>query len=101
MYRFEALDDVQSTLQSLMERQPPLARMLPRQPGTKESRYMHLFAGDTVPPSDYVPRTNAATTPENTHDSARISVLESEVSSLKKEISELRQQLSAFQEQFK
>jgi uncharacterized protein YceH (UPF0502 family) len=101
MYRFEALDDVQSTLQRLMERQPPMARMLPRQPGTKESRYMHLFAGDTVPPSDYVPRTTADATPENTHDSARISVLESEVSSLKKEISELRQQLSAFQEQFK
>jgi uncharacterized protein len=101
MYRFEALDDVQSTLQRLMERQPPLARMLPRQPGTKESRYMHLFAGDTVPPSDYVPRTTADATPVNTHDSARISVLESEVSSLKKEIAELRQQLSAFQEQFK
>src|SRR5437764_9656394 len=50
MYRFETLDDVQSTLQRLMDRQPPLVRVLPRQPGTKESRYMHLLAGDTAPP---------------------------------------------------
>src|SRR5947207_14225459 len=50
MYRFEALDDVQSTVQRLMDREPPLVRVLPRQPGTKESRYMHLFSGDTFPP---------------------------------------------------
>src|SRR5437899_7174928 len=31
MYRFETLDDVQSALQRLMERQPPLVRILPRQ----------------------------------------------------------------------
>src|SRR5246127_4843439 len=37
MYRFEALDDVQSTIQRLSDRQPPLVRVLPRQPGTKES----------------------------------------------------------------
>src|SRR5205814_5306604 len=36
MYRFETLDDVESTLQKLMERQPSLVRVLPRQPGTKE-----------------------------------------------------------------
>src|SRR5438270_9214356 len=49
MYRFEALDDVQSTLQRLMEREPPLVRMLSRQPGTKESRYTHLFSGHYIP----------------------------------------------------
>src|SRR5262245_9001669 len=36
MYRFETLEDVQSGLQKLMERPSPLARILPRQPGTKE-----------------------------------------------------------------
>ena len=38
MYKFEALEDVQSTLQKLMQREPPLAKILPRQPGTKEAR---------------------------------------------------------------
>src|SRR5271168_4458325 len=46
MYHFEALDDVVSTLDRLAQREPPLAAILPRQPGTKESRYMHLFSGD-------------------------------------------------------
>src|ERR1700681_3176673 len=46
MYRFEALDDIVSTLDRLAQRQPPLARVLPRQPGTKESRYTHLFSGE-------------------------------------------------------
>src|SRR5438876_1279752 len=39
MHRFETLDDVQSGLQRLMEREPPLVAVLSRQPGTKESRY--------------------------------------------------------------
>ena len=48
LHRFETLDDVQSALQKLMQRDPPLAKVLPRQPGTKESRYAHLLAGDVV-----------------------------------------------------
>src|SRR5260221_2908603 len=36
MYHFEALDDIVSTLDRLAQRQPPLAQVLPRQPGTKE-----------------------------------------------------------------
>src|SRR5260370_4049757 len=46
MHRFEELSDVQSTLPRLIEREPPLVKMLPRQPGTKESRYAHLLAGE-------------------------------------------------------
>jgi uncharacterized protein len=45
MHRFEELTDVIAGLQKLMEREPSLAVMLPRQPGTKESRYAHLFSG--------------------------------------------------------
>src|SRR4030088_987692 len=45
MYHFEALEDVVSTLDRLSQREPPLAAILPRQPGTKESRYTHLFSG--------------------------------------------------------
>jgi len=46
MYHFETLDDVVSTLDRLAQREPPLTCILPRQPGTKESRYMHLFSGE-------------------------------------------------------
>ena len=43
MYRFEGLEDVHGALDRLSQRQPPLVAVLPRQPGTKESRYMQLF----------------------------------------------------------
>jgi hypothetical protein len=45
MHTFDELTDVIAGLQKLMERTPPLAAVLPRQPGTKESRYMHLLSG--------------------------------------------------------
>src|SRR5271166_4335691 len=49
MYAFEDLEAVHSALHLLMRREPPLVKILPRQPGTKESRYMHLFSGETIP----------------------------------------------------
>jgi uncharacterized protein YceH (UPF0502 family) len=97
MYRFETLDDVQSTIQRLSDRTPPLMRVLPRQPGTKESRYVHLFSEDTWPTETHTPHNISE--PRATSDS-RISILEAEVSSLRNEVAELRQQLAAFKTQF-
>jgi len=45
LHRFEEIADVLAGLQKLMEREPALAAVLPRQPGTKESRYAHLLSG--------------------------------------------------------
>jgi uncharacterized protein YceH (UPF0502 family) len=99
MYRFEALEDVQSTLQRLIDRNPPLVRGLTRQPGTKESRYMHLFSGDVALPSETeVPAEIPHKGDSRDH---RISLLEAEVSSLRKEVEELRQQFADFAQQFK
>lgn len=95
MHRFEALDEVQSTLQKLMQREPPLVKMLPRQPGTKEARYVHLLAGDVEGWEAPEPRA-VATSP----DSDRITHLEEEVAGLKNEIAELKQQLAEFRKQF-
>jgi uncharacterized protein YceH (UPF0502 family) len=88
MYRFEELSDVQSTLQRLMEREAPLVKMLPRQSGTKESRYAHLLAGD-------VEGYEAAPEPEAPGASSdnRVARLEREVSELRSEVAELKQQL--------
>src|SRR5213075_1601375 len=55
MHHFEALDDVQSALQKLAQRDPPLVNVLPRQPGTKESRWVHLMAGDVAVPESNQP----------------------------------------------
>lgn len=100
MYRFETLDDVQSGLQKLMDREPPLVRMLPRQPGTKESRYTHLFSGDYIPD---VTTSNLSTSSDLTGNGyeARLASLETTVSALKTEVEELRRQLAEFTGQFK
>jgi uncharacterized protein YceH (UPF0502 family) len=45
LHSFAEIADVLAGLQKLAERTPPLVAVLPRQPGTKESRYTHLFCG--------------------------------------------------------
>lgn len=101
MYRFEALEDVVSTLDRLAQREPALVRALARQPGTKEVRYMHLFSGE--PPEHLLqPTAGKAASPAagGESNSERIAALEQEVSRLRAELSEVQQQLSAFRKQF-
>ncbi|GAB4188465.1 MAG: YceH family protein [Wenzhouxiangellaceae bacterium] len=40
------LDSFKEVLQRLQEHEPPLVTILPRQPGQKEDRYMHLLCGE-------------------------------------------------------
>ena len=102
MYHFEALEDVVSTLDRLAQREPPLARILPRQPGTKESRYTHLFSGEPPASAEDVylvrPPTSASTGANST--SERVAALEEEVARLRRELSDVQQQLAAFRKQF-
>ena len=123
MYRFEDLGQVQSTLQRLAQREPPVVKVLPRQPGTKEARYAHLLSGDVQPPvqppvqNDVQPHAqNAAQmrAPEATRQTSathggaahvqindeRIARLENELSTLQNEVADLKQQLAAFRKQF-
>jgi uncharacterized protein YceH (UPF0502 family) len=100
MYAFEDLDAVHSALNLLMRREPPLVKVLPRQPGTKESRFMHLLGGDVAP------ETGLESTPEHTDNltsvgqAERITQLETEVSEIRRELETLREQFAAFQKQF-
>jgi uncharacterized protein YceH (UPF0502 family) len=97
MHRFEELSDVHSALQRLIQREPPLVQMLPRQPGTKEARYVHLLSGDVEiaePPAGEPAVTTASA------DDGRIVRLESEVDGLKAEIADLKKQLQDFRKQF-
>jgi uncharacterized protein YceH (UPF0502 family) len=98
MYRFDDLGVVESALHRLMEREPPLVKKLGRQPGTKESRYAHLLAGEKEAWS--APEETQIVTAADIQDELRISRLESEVQSLRSEVAELRQQLENFRKQF-
>jgi uncharacterized protein YceH (UPF0502 family) len=91
LHRFEALDDVQSALQKLMQREPALAQVLTRQPGTKESRYAHLFAGDALDAER--PPQAAAAVERNPAGAERITRLEENIAELRREVAELKDQL--------
>jgi hypothetical protein len=98
MHHFDDLSAVQSGLQHLMKREPPLVKALPRQPGTKEVRFVHLL-------SDDVERWESNSAGESevaaaSADAERIAKLEEEVSGLRKELSELKQQYALFRKQF-
>jgi len=98
MHHFDELSEVQSALQRLMTREPPLVKVLARQPGTKESRYMHLLAGDVEPAAALPVGGSAPAT--NRENVDKVSRLESEVAELRKEIADLKQQFAAFRKQF-
>ena len=84
MFRFEELDDVLGTLQRLMQRDPPLVKALPRQPGTKEIRYAHLLSGE-VEAAEVVETGVVAAS-----DDDRVARLEREVADLRREVAELK-----------
>lgn len=100
MHRFEDLTEVHSTLQRLMQRDPPLVRVLPRQPGTKEARYKHLLAGDAEDIAEVARAPSPAYVASNSVDAGRIDRLQNEVSELRREIADLKQQFASFQKQF-
>ena len=104
MHRFEEISEVLAGLQKLMEREPPLTVMLPRQPGTKESRYAHLLSGDVeewdAKPVPEPPLTPASADGEHLHLEKEVAALRSDVRDLQKEIADLRQQFAEFKRQF-
>ena len=98
MHRFEDLDAVQFSLQKLMQREPTLVAMLPRLPGTKESRYAHLLSGEIEAVELPLPR--MASPSSSSVDDERVSRLEEAVAAVQNEVSELKQQLAEFRKQF-
>jgi uncharacterized protein YceH (UPF0502 family) len=98
MHPFEDLSVVQSTLKHLMERNPPLVKLLPRQPGNKEARYAHLLSGDVEVRE--APPLKAMSVSSGSAEKARMTELETEISSLRKEIADLKGQFAEFRKQF-
>jgi len=98
LHRFEDLTDVQSTLQKLMSREEPLAKVLPRQPGTKEARYAHLLCGDK--PEWEAPVAVSEERVEGSVDDERMVRLEEEVAALRKEMADLKDEVLRFRRQF-
>jgi len=121
LHHFEHLDDVLMALGKLMKREPPLVAVLPRQPGTKESRYLELMSGEAAaaapiaaepvnaslqafrehvenaPPAKEM---DPAGAPRPGSEGGRVARLEAEVRDLRAEIETLKAQLAEFRKQF-
>jgi hypothetical protein len=87
MHEFEDLDAVHSALNLLMRREPPLVKILPRQPGTKESRYMHLLYGDVAPEEP------ASAQEDRGLEAAVIATASERIRDLEEEVIQLRREL--------
>jgi uncharacterized protein YceH (UPF0502 family) len=113
MHRLEDLDEVQLVLQKLIDHDPPLVKLLPRQPGTKESRYVDLFGGRQIE-SSHGFQSSLQSNVESSGDASviearpaaaasredRLAELEAEVAQLRDDLAALRQQFADFRSQF-
>ena len=100
LHRFDEIGEVLAALQKLMEREPPLAAILPRQPGTKESRYAHLLSGgiESLAASFAAEPTYARREPgqfseQDAGHEERIAQLESTVAELRQQVASLQQKI--------
>ena len=100
MHPFDDLNAVQSSLQHLMKREPPLVQALPRQTGTKEIRYVHLLSGEVAHRDPEVRHKEELISVRSSPDSERFSKLDEEIAALRNEISDLKQQFAQFRKQF-
>ncbi len=86
MYEFSDMAEVESTLEKLATREDgPYVVRLAREPGKRESRYMHLFCGDVDEPiaaADELPAASGDL-------QARVDALETDVAELKQRLDSL------------
>jgi uncharacterized protein YceH (UPF0502 family) len=82
LYDFKSLEEVETTINSLMSGEAALVTRLPRQAGQKEVRYAHLLSGEVQ-----------FTEPEQAEPELdRIGKLEQEVEELKRQFAEFKKQ---------
>lgn len=92
LHEFETLEEVQQTLEKLASDTPAYIKQLPRKPGQKEVRYMHLFGGDVEDvEEEYL--SEPASPKGNNELEARLSKVEDELTELKVNFDKLMKEL--------
>lgn len=86
LYEFADITTVENTLEGLVSREDgPFVVRLAREPGKRESRYMHLFSGDV----DEAAFPAAAGSEESNELSERVAMLEQQVAEMQQQLGRL------------
>ncbi|MBU4684005.1 YceH family protein [Cedecea davisae] len=86
MFEFSDMAQVEATLEGLANREDgPFVVRLAREPGKRESRYMHLFSGEV----DVSAQVEQGSSPASEDLNARVEALENEVADLKQRLDSL------------
>ena len=93
MHTFTEISDVLAGLQRLMEREPSLVAILPRQPGAREARYAHLLSGPVESLAIATAQASIETTENAAVHNERIDQLETSVLELRREVADLRKKM--------
>lgn len=96
IHEFKSVAEVESALQFLIDKYPPVVARLALAPGTKEPRYGQLLGGEAA-----LAREESAFGSVSAPSSGgRTAQLEQEVAALRSEVDELKAQFESFKRQF-
>jgi uncharacterized protein YceH (UPF0502 family) len=98
LYKFAGLEEVEETVASLADL--GYVVQLPRQPGRKESRYMHLLAGEPRKEREEDFPSGTETLVRSRGVDERAVALAAEIEELRRELQELKQAFIEFKDQF-
>lgn len=93
LHEFDTLEEVQSVLEKLASEEPAYIKQLPRRPGQKEQRYMHLFAGDIEAFEEEYTTAEEPSGRSNSELEERLGKVETELAELKAKLEELMKEL--------
>lgn len=97
MHAFADITAVETVLEHLADKYPPMAAALPRAPGTKETRFAHLIGGAAMF-EQFVEAGASASGGVATR--GRNAELEEEVRRLRQDVEDLRSEFDKFRSQF-
>ncbi|MFP5390927.1 MAG: YceH family protein [Gammaproteobacteria bacterium] len=96
LHDFKSVAEVESCLQFLIDKYPPIVAKLALAPGTKEPRYGQLLAGEAA----LAQQESAFGSVAAPSSGGRVAQLEQEVAALRSEVDALKAQFEAFRQQF-
>ncbi|GGC18735.1 YceH family protein [Pseudoduganella buxea] len=100
LHEFKSVPDVETVLQFLIDKYPPLVAKLALAPGTKEPRYGQLLGGEESLVREEAGYGTASVAPGGASRGDRVAQLELEVQQLRADYAALAEQFEVFKRQF-